>query len=220
MPPLGGGSAKNAGGLKGLPPLKKPPSLGALGSSLSNSPKSSPSRLSNSPKNSPSKLTTTEKTDSPLKSNESKGLSLKLGGANFLKPQAKELLVSDDEDTTGEPPKIVSSEPTKVRSILKGASPKKTVGSANFQLESEQQAKKNVRANMVSRDENRRIQFDIQEEKKALVMDVPEDIEESSESVAIDDINVKKDFMGKFEILVDFFECFFSSRLVRNCIDF
>jgi len=123
LPPLGGGSSKGAGSLKGLPPLKKPPSIGALGSSLSSSPKSSPSRIERSSPNkeNPSKLTTKDKTDSPMKT----GLSLKLGGSNFLKPQAKELLTDDDEDDdnlNSEPPKIVSSESTKVRSILKGSS--------------------------------------------------------------------------------------------------
>ena len=129
------------------------------------------------------------------------GLSLKLGGSNFLKPQAKELLTDDDEDDdnlNSEPPKIVSSESTKVRSILKGSSSPLTKKSANFSQD-QVEPKKNLRAAMEKRDENRRIQFDIQAEKKALVMD-EEPTETSSESVAIDDINVKKDFMGKWKM--------------------
>ena len=132
------------------------------------------------------------------------GLSLKLGGSNFLKPQAKELLTDDDEDDdnlNSEPPKIVSSESTKVRSILKGSSSPLTKKSANFSQD-QVEPKKNLRAAMEKRDENRRIQFDIQAEKKALVMDE----ETSSESAAIDDINVKKDFMGKCKY---FNVCFF-----------
>ena len=180
---------------------------------MSSSPKSSPSRIErNSPnKESPSKLTTKDKTDSPMKVQSEKGLSLKLGGANFLKPQAKELLTDDDEDDdnlTSEPPKIVSSEPTKVRSILKGSSSPLTKKSANFSQD-QVEPKKNLRAAMVARDESRRIQFDIQAEKKALVMD-DEPTETSSESVAIDDINVKKDFMGKWDI---FYVCFCYSAL-------
>ena len=153
-----------------------------------------------------------------MKVQSEKGLSLKLGGANFLKPQAKELLTDDDEDDdnlTSEPPKIVSSEPTKVRSILKGSSSPLTKKSANFSQD-QVEPKKNLKAEEVIRDESRRIQFDIQAEKKALVMD-DEPTETSSESVAIDDINVKKDFMGKWD---NFFVCFLLLCLVRNCIDF
>ena len=184
--------------------LKKPPSIGALGSSLSSSPKSSPSRIERSSPNkeNPSKLTTKDKTDSPMKT----GLSLKLGGSNFLKPQAKELLTDDDEDDdnlNSEPPKIVSSESTKVRSILKGSSSPLTKKSANFSQD-QVEPKKNLRAAMEKRDENRRIQFDIQAEKKALVMD-EEPTETSSESAAIDDINVKKDFMGKWKIFSSYY---------------
>ena len=87
-------------------------------------------------------------------------------GANFLKKEAKELLMSEDENSSDTVPKIVSTEPTKVRSILKGSGPKNSPKTS---------PKKNLRAAIAIRDE-KRIQFDITEEKKALVMDIPDEV--------------------------------------------
>ena len=89
-------------------------------------------------------------------------------GANFLKKEAKELLMSEDENSSDTVPKIVSTEPTKVRSILKGSAS----GPKNSPKTS---PKKNLRAAIAIRDE-KRIQFDITEEKKALVMDIPDEV--------------------------------------------
>ena len=81
--------------------------------------------------------------------------------------------MSDDENSSDTVPKIVSAEPTKVRSILKGSSPKKEP--------IENTPKKNLRAAIAARDE-KRIQFDIKEEdKKALVMDIPDEVKKNWE---------------------------------------
>lgn len=172
LPPLQGSTAK--GGLKALPPLKKQGSLSGLGTSLS---------LSESPKGSPKTVKNVkaslslDKTDSPVKKPSStpkagpeKGLSLKLGGANFLKPEAKELLESDYDTDNSSVPKIINSVPKEnVKSILKSSPSKKQDSNyqkkAGLRLASPASNSSSNSSNIRGGEQERRIQFHIEEKK-------------------------------------------------------
>ena len=118
------------------------------------------------------------------------GSSLKLGGrgSNFLKQEARELLMSDDE--TPEVPKIISgSDPVKeanVRSILK-SSPQKTTGATSGQ---DSKPKKTLRVNSESDSTNRtdtekRIQFHIEEKPPLKLEKMEPSVETTSDEVCI-----------------------------------
>lgn len=163
LPPLQGSTAK--GGLKALPPLKKQGSLAGLGASLSlsESPKGSPKTVKSSLKTS---LSLDKSQDSPKAKAPEKagGLSLKLGGANFLKAEAKELLESDYDTDASSVPKIINSVPKEnVKSILK--SPKKQgQKKAGLRLASPASNSSSNSSNI--REQEKRIQFHIEETKK------------------------------------------------------
>ena len=69
---------------------------------------------------------------------------------------------------------------------------------------------------MIARDE-KRIQFNIKEDSKNIVITTDDDEDETS-SAAIDEIKPKKDFMGK--ILFNFLFVLFDKMMSVNCICF
>lgn len=178
--------------MKALAPLKKSPSLSA---SLSDSPKGSPNK---------------SKTDSlTAKKDPKAGLSLKLGGANFLKAEAKELLLSDD-DTDRSVPQIISVPKDNVKSILK-SSPKRiepTASKRTLKISSSTES---------GESSNRRIQFNIQPEEKK--KEAEEIISDESSSVAIDDVQSKKSgILGESnEFLSEFGAQFLSGVFTQVC---
>ena len=110
------------------------------------------------------------------------------GGANFLKQEARELLLSDD-DTEKNVPKIVTSEPARenVRSILK-TSPQRTTADEFGKAGGLADNRKSLRVANTSNAtrEERRIQFHIEEKKEEKQM------EPSSTSISEDEeVNFK-----------------------------
>ena len=200
---------------KALPPLKKSPSL--LQSSLDKSSFDSPNRklMTSSPttRSNDTTSSTASSSISPAKgssptssmmnpdataSSAAKGLSLRLGGKSFLKPEMKEAMASDDESASV-PIKIVGNQDASkenVKSILK-TSPTRTSGGGGGGSGSSaiNLGAGNLRAAMIARDE-KRIQFNIKEDSKNIIITTDE---EESSSAAIDDIKPKRDFLGKIQ---------------------
>ena len=104
-----------------------------------------------------------------------------------MKPEMKE---SSEDDSTSMPIKIIAQESSKenVKSILKSSPTRSTTINSNNPVG-------NLRAAMIARDE-KRIQFNIQEDSKNIVITSEED--EASSSAAIDEIKPKRDFMGQY----------------------
>ena len=199
---------------KALPPLKKSSSL--LQSSLDKSSFDSPNRklMTSSPttRSNDTPSSTASSSISPAKgssptssmmnpdataSSAAKGLSLRLGGKSFLKPEMKEAMASDDESASV-PIKIVGNQDASkenVKSILK-TSPTRNSGEGIASGSSAMNlGAGNLRAAMIARDE-KRIQFNIKEDSKNIIITTDE---EESSSAAIDDIKPKRDFLGKIE---------------------
>ena len=99
---------------------------------------------------------------------------------------------SSEDDSTSMPIKIIAQESSKenVKSILK-SSPTRSAATSNSN-----NPIGNLRAAMIARDE-KRIQFNIQEDSKNIVITSEE--EEASSSAAIDEIKPKRDFMGQYK---------------------
>ena len=199
---------------KALPPLKKSSSL--LQSSLDKSSFDSPNRklMTSSPttRSNDTPSSTASSSISPAKgssptssmmnpdataSSAAKGLSLRLGGKSFLKPEMKEAMASDDESASV-PIKIVGNQDASkenVKSILKTSPTRNSGGGTASGSSAMNLGAGNLRAAMIARDE-KRIQFNIKEDSKNIIITTDE---EESSSAAIDDIKPKRDFLGKIE---------------------
>ena len=118
--------------------------------------------------------------------------------------------MDSDDESSSVPIKIigqVEASNENVKSILK-PSPTRSATNNNNNISNPQG---NLRAAMIARDE-KRIQFNIKEDSKNIVITTDDD--EETSSAAIDEIKPKKDFMGKI------FFSFFVFNDVRNCICF
>ena len=123
-------------------------------------------------------------------------------GSSFLKSEAGKESIHSDDESTSVPIKIigqVESSNENVKSILKPSPTRSAINTSN-NISSNSQG--NLRAAMIARDE-KRIQFNIKEDSKNIVITTDDDDETSS--AAIDEIKPKKDFMGK---ILFYFICF------------
>ena len=144
-------------------------------------------------------------------------------GSSFLKSEAGKESIHSDDESTSVPIKIigqVESSNENVKSILKPSPTRSAINTSN-NISSNSQG--NLRAAMIARDE-KRIQFNIKEDSKNIVITTDEDDEDETSSAAIDEIKPKKDFMGKilfYFILFVLFDnmmsvtciCFFNAKL-------
>ena len=115
-------------------------------------------------------------------------------GSSFLKSEAGKESIHSDDESTSVPIKIigqVESSNENVKSILKPSPTRSAINTSN-NISSNSQG--NLRAAMIARDE-KRIQFNIKEDSKNIVITTDDD--EETSSAAIDEIKPKKDFMGK-----------------------
>ena len=115
-------------------------------------------------------------------------------GSSFLKSEAGKESIHSDDESTSVPIKIigqVESSNENVKSILKPSPTRSAINTSN-NISSNSQG--NLRAAMIARDE-KRIQFNIKEDSKNIV--ITTDDEDETSSAAIDEIKPKKDFMGK-----------------------
>ena len=116
-------------------------------------------------------------------------------GSSFLKSEAGKESIHSDDESTSVPIKIigqVEASNENVKSILKPSPTRSAINTSN-NISSNSQG--NLRAAMIARDE-KRIQFNIKEDSKNIVITTDDDEDETS-SAAIDEIKPKKDFMGK-----------------------
>ena len=121
-------------------------------------------------------------------------------GASFLKSEAGN--IHSDDESTSVPIKIigqVEASNENVKSILKPSPTRSAINTSN-NISSNSQG--NLRAAMIARDE-KRIQFNIKEDSKNIVITTDDD--EETSSAAIDEIKPKKDFMGKIFFIFLFF---------------
>ena len=118
-------------------------------------------------------------------------------GSSFLKSEAGKESIHSDDESTSVPIKIigqVESSNENVKSILKPSPTRSAINTSN-NISSNSQG--NLRAAMIARDE-KRIQFNIKEDSKNIVITTDDDDEDDeTSSAAIDEIKPKKDFMGK-----------------------
>ena len=121
-------------------------------------------------------------------------------GASFLKSEAGK--VDSDDESTSVPIKIigqVEASNENVKSILKPSPTRSATNNYNNNISNPQG---NLRAAMIARDE-KRIQFNIKEDSKNIVITTDDD--EETSSAAIDEIKPKKDFMGKIFFIFLFY---------------
>ena len=144
-------------------------------------------------------------------------------GSSFLKSEAGKESIHSDDESTSVPIKIigqVESSNENVKSILKPSPTRSAINTSN-NISSNSQG--NLRAAMIARDE-KRIQFNIKEDSKNIVITTDDEEEDETSSAAIDEIKPKKDFMGKilfvFILFVSFDNmmsvtciCFFNAKL-------
>ena len=118
-------------------------------------------------------------------------------GSSFLKSEAGKESIHSDDESTSVPIKIigqVEASNENVKSILKPSPTRSAINTSN-NISSNSQG--NLRAAMIARDE-KRIQFNIKEDSKNIVITTDDDDDEDeTSSAAIDEIKPKKDFMGK-----------------------
>ena len=117
-------------------------------------------------------------------------------GSSFLKSEAGKESIHSDDESTSVPIKIigqVEASNENVKSILKPSPTRSAINTSN-NISSNSQG--NLRAAMIARDE-KRIQFNIKEDSKNIVITTDDDEEDETSSAAIDEIKPKKDFMGK-----------------------
>ena len=139
-------------------------------------------------------------------------------GSSFLKSEAGKESIHSDDESTSVPIKIigqVEASNENVKSILKPSPTRSAINTSN-NISSNSQG--NLRAAMIARDE-KRIQFNIKEDSKNIVITTDDDDDEDeTSSAAIDEIKPKKDFMGK--ILFYFLFVLFDKMMSVNCICF
>ena len=136
-------------------------------------------------------------------------------GSSFLKSEAGKESIHSDDESTSVPIKIigqVEASNENVKSILKPSPTRSAINTSN-NISSNSQG--NLRAAMIARDE-KRIQFNIKEDSKNIVITTDDD--EETSSAAIDEIKPKKDFMGK--TLFYFLFVLFDKMMSVNCICF
>ena len=137
-------------------------------------------------------------------------------GSSFLKSEAGKESIHSDDESTSVPIQIIGqieSSNENVKSILKPSPTRSAINTSN-NISSNSQG--NLRAAMIARDE-KRIQFNIKEDSKNIV--ITTDDEDETSSAAIDEIKPKKDFMGKILFYFILF-VLFDNMMSVTCICF